>query len=70
MCFLQLNPPTAEEIRLRWMKSLRDEICLAAGDAGEHFTLPPSKKKKIFPLPLPCIDCPKSSFVNLHNTHS
>jgi len=24
----------AEEIHLRWMKSLRDEICLAAGDGG------------------------------------
>jgi hypothetical protein len=32
--FLQLNPPMAEEIHLRWMKSLRDEICLAAGDGG------------------------------------
>ena len=28
--FFQLNPPMAEEIHLRWMKSLRDEICLAA----------------------------------------
>ena len=25
---MQLNPPSAEEIHLRWMKSLRDEICL------------------------------------------
>ena len=33
-CFLQLNPPMAEEIHLRWMKSLRDEICLSAGDGG------------------------------------
>jgi len=32
--FFQLNPPLAEEIHLRWMKSLRDEICLAAGDGG------------------------------------
>ncbi|MBE6594662.1 MAG: hypothetical protein E7644_02560 [Ruminococcaceae bacterium] len=30
----QLNPPMAEEIHLRWMKSLRDEICLAAGYGG------------------------------------
>jgi hypothetical protein len=30
----QLNPPSAGEIHLRWMKSLRDEICLAAGDGG------------------------------------
>jgi hypothetical protein len=28
MCFFQLNPPLAEEIYLRWMKSLRDEIPL------------------------------------------
>ena len=33
-CFFQLNPPSAEEIHLRWMKSLRDEICLSAGDGG------------------------------------
>ena len=26
--FFQLNPPLAEEIHLRWMKSLRDEIRL------------------------------------------
>jgi len=32
--FFQLNPPVAEEIHLRWMKSLRDEICLTAGDGG------------------------------------
>jgi len=32
--FFQLNPPAAEEIHLRWMKSLCDEICLAAGDGG------------------------------------
>ena len=32
--FFQLNPPMAEEIHLRWMKSLRDEICLSAGDGG------------------------------------
>ena len=32
--FFQLNPPSAEEIHLWWMKSLRDEICLAAGDGG------------------------------------
>jgi len=32
--FFQLNPPMAEEIHLRWMKSLRDEICLTAGDGG------------------------------------
>ena len=25
--FFQLNPPMAEEIHLRWMKSLCDEIC-------------------------------------------
>ena len=37
-CFFQRNPPAAEEIHLRWMKSLRDEICLAAGDGGGfHF---------------------------------
>ena len=34
LVFFQLNPPLAEEIHLRWMKSLRDEICLAAGDGG------------------------------------
>jgi len=28
ICFFQLNPPLAEEIHLRWMKSLRDEIRL------------------------------------------
>ena len=28
VCFFQLNPPLAEEIHLRWMKSLRDEILL------------------------------------------
>ena len=33
-CFFQLNPPMTEEIHLRWMKSLRDEICLTAGDKG------------------------------------
>ena len=33
-CFFQLNPPMAEEIHLRWMKLLRDEICLSAGDGG------------------------------------
>ena len=33
-CFFQLNPPMAEEIHLLWMKSLRDEICLAAEDKG------------------------------------
>ena len=27
-CFFQRNPPAAEEIHLRWMKSLRDEIPL------------------------------------------
>jgi hypothetical protein len=27
-CFFQLNPPMAEEIHLRWMKSLCDEIRL------------------------------------------
>ena len=31
LVFFQLNPPVAEEIHLRWMKSLRDEICLASG---------------------------------------
>ena len=35
-CFFQLNPPLAEEIHLRWMKSLRDEICLTAGDGGGY----------------------------------
>ena len=34
LVFFQLNPPLAEEIHLRWMKSLRDEICLAAGEGG------------------------------------
>ena len=34
VCFFQWNPPSSEEIHLRWMKSLRDEICLAAGDEG------------------------------------
>ena len=34
-CFLQLNPPSSEEIHLRWMKSLRVEICLAAGYGGQ-----------------------------------
>ena len=33
-CFFQLNPPMAEEIHLRWMKSLHDEIYLTAGDGG------------------------------------
>ena len=28
VCFFQLNPPLAEAIHLRWMKSLRDEIPL------------------------------------------
>ena len=28
LVFFQLNPPLAEEIHLRWMKSLRDEIRL------------------------------------------
>jgi len=28
------NPPSAEEIHLRWVKSLREEICLTAGDGG------------------------------------
>jgi len=32
--FFQLNPSSAEEIHLRWMKSLCDEICLAAGVGG------------------------------------
>ena len=31
VCFFQLNPPMAEEIHLRWMKSLRDEIPLTRG---------------------------------------
>jgi hypothetical protein len=35
------------------MKSLRDEICLAAGDAGEYFTFPPLGKEKNFPSPPP-----------------
>jgi hypothetical protein len=35
------------------MKSLRGEICLAAGDAGEHFTFFPLKKEKFFPSPTP-----------------
>jgi hypothetical protein len=33
-CFFQLNPPSAEEIHLRWVKSPREEICLTAGDGG------------------------------------
>ena len=33
-CFFQLNPPTAEEIHLRWMKSLRDEIPLCGDRKG------------------------------------
>jgi len=32
----QLNPPMAEEIHLRWMKSLRDEICLAAEEISRR----------------------------------
>ena len=30
----QLNPPPAEEIHLRWMKSLRDEIPLRGNKGG------------------------------------
>ena len=30
----QLNPPLAEEIHLRWMKSLRDEILLRKVKGG------------------------------------
>ena len=37
--FFQLNPPLAEEIHLRWMKSLRDEIPLR-GNGGGGFNLP------------------------------
>jgi hypothetical protein len=33
----QLNPPPAEEIHLRWVKSLRDEIPLR-GDKEGGFT--------------------------------
>ena len=33
-CFFQLNPPLAEEIHLRWMKSLRDEIPLRGKKRG------------------------------------
>ena len=33
-CFLQLNPPPAGEIHLRWMKSLRDEIPLRGDRRG------------------------------------
>ena len=36
--FFQLNPPMAEEIHLRWMKSLRDEIPLR-GNGGGGFNL-------------------------------
>ena len=32
--FFQLNPPLPEEIHLRWMKSLRDEICHTAENKG------------------------------------
>ena len=32
--FFQLNPPSAEEIHLRWMKSLRDEIPLRGDRRG------------------------------------
>jgi hypothetical protein len=32
--FFQLNPPLAEEIHLRWMKSLRDEIRLRRDGGG------------------------------------
>ena len=32
--FFQLNPPSAEEIHLRWMKSLRDEIPLTRDEIG------------------------------------
>jgi hypothetical protein len=32
--FFQLNPPMAEEIHLRWMKSLRDEILLRKVKGG------------------------------------
>ena len=36
--FFQLNPPAAEEIHLRWMKSLRDEIPLrGAMEGGFNF---------------------------------
>ena len=38
VCFFQLNPPLAEEIHLRRMKSLRDEIPLR-GDEGGGFNL-------------------------------
>ena len=31
----QLNPPPAEEIHLRWMKSLRDEIPLRGNKGGD-----------------------------------
>ena len=34
LVFFQLNPPLAEEIYLRWMKSLCDEIRLTAGYEG------------------------------------
>ena len=33
--FFQLNPPSSEEIHLRWMKSLRDEIPLVRGDEAD-----------------------------------
>ena len=37
-CFFQRNPPAAEEIHLRWMKSLRDEIPLCGEMEADFIT--------------------------------
>ncbi|MBP3321843.1 MAG: hypothetical protein J6M12_05780, partial [Clostridia bacterium] len=49
LVFFQLNPPVAEEINLRWMKSLRDEICLAACE-GTNFISHCDQREQYFTI--------------------
>ena len=47
-CFFQRNPPAAEEIHLRWMKSLRDEIPLR-GEMEADFISSEAKGRRFHP---------------------
>ena len=47
-CFFQRNPPVAEEIHLRWMKSLRDEIPLR-GEMAADFISSEAKGRRFHP---------------------
>ena len=47
-CFFQRNPPAAEEIHLRWMKSLRDEIPLC-GEMEADFISSEAARRRFHP---------------------